>query len=181
MNLTQATNSATPVDFGGRTFPVRQLKLREWGRLHAWLAASTPNPVFVAGRAIEQARRLGAPFGPELREELLAQAHDEARRWPPPVGSRAWLREVCSTNDGEREFYRAVFAAGGTELADDELDDLIRSASEDEAAEVLRLAYFGDPPNPKATPPERGETEVRAENETSGTATPTTGADSSTP
>lgn len=181
MNLIQACNAPTPVEFGGRVLPVRQLKLREWAQVHAWLSAAAPNPVYVAARAVEEARRMGNPFSADLRTLLLEQAHDEARAYPPPVGSRLWLREVCRRAEGERLFYRTVFSAGGVELSDEDLDALVETATEEQIAEVLRLAYFGDPPVPKAWPPWTGADRTAKETTTNPACDPpTTGPPSST-
>ncbi len=153
MDLLQATKTPVPVPFGGDTLPVRQLELREWAAITAWLTANRPSPLVLAGRAIDDAARLGTPLSRSTRDHVLDRAYDEARRWPPPAGTRAWLREICTADGGEAQFYQAVFRAGGTELGLDQVVRLVAAATEHEVNEVVRLAYFGDPPDPKPETP----------------------------
>lgn len=146
----QATMAPEPVTIAGRTFPVRQLSVAEWAALHGWLRASTPNPVRVAAEAVAEAKALGRPFSPDLVGELYSHAQAEARAWPPPIGSFAWLRAVNDLPEGPARFVLAVLAAGGTATDLAACEAITRDATADEMNELLRVAYWGGPPTPKA-------------------------------
>lgn len=150
MDLAQATNATQLLTLGGWAFPVRQLQLADWGRLQAWLKGVYPSPVTVALRSLQEARDLGYPVAPELRDELLNHAHESARAWPPPVGGRAWLKALDQVEGGRARFVQAVLQAGGTEVSIDEARTLFDSASQEEADALFSQAYYGDPPAPKA-------------------------------
>lgn len=150
LTLIQAANAAEPVSLAGREYPVRQLRVAEWATLQSWLKASAPCPVKLAVAAVAEAAAGGKPFPRQVVEALYSHAQAEARAWPPPVGSRAWLHAVDGTAEGSARFVQIVLHAGGTDLPLEECVKLAERAAPAEMSELLRVAYFGDPPSPKS-------------------------------
>jgi hypothetical protein len=148
--LDQLTNATQPVTLAGRVFPVRQLKLREWGELQAWLKTVAPSPVAVAVKALAELRTDGAPVPQDVQESLFRQAQEESRRWPPRVGTVHWLRAIEDMDGGRARFLQAALAAGGTQLNDDEATDVEQMASLDELADLMRVCLHGEHIAPKA-------------------------------
>ena len=154
MDLAQAFAAPEPVRFGGREFPVRQLSLAEWAPLQAWLKTAVPSPITQVLRAVQEAKTLGIALDPTVRDAAFGHAQDEARRWPPAFGGRAWLAAVDSVPGGAAHFLAFVLRHAGTELLAGEAQDLVDAASPDEMGELVRAAYYGDPPRaPKAAAP----------------------------
>lgn len=149
MDLAQATNACEPLSLAGQTFPVRQLKLAEWGKLQAWLKSVHPSPVTIAYRSLQELRELGVPIAAETRDDVLNHAHELARAWPPPVGGRAWLKALDQVDGGRARFVQAILQAGGTEVSIDQARTLFDKATQEEADDLFRQAYYGDPPAPK--------------------------------
>lgn len=178
MDLAQATNAREPVTLAGRTYMARQLKLREWAELTAWLRKSVPSPVSVALQAVDDLRRLTGHEPPRSTvETLYDKAFAEARAWPPPIGTRAWIFALDRALDGPAEFVRTALAAAGQALSLDEARAVADAATPEEYAELVRVCYFGDPPDPKpATPASTTTTEP-----TPGDGPPTETANATTP
>ena len=158
-----------------QVFLVRPLKLREWGALQAWLKSSQPSPLARAIEEIAAARKRGVPIDRETEAGLFRQAQEEARLWPPRVGSAAWCQAIEAAEGGRARFLQTAVAPRGYQLSDEEADDLMVAASGEEVANLLRVCVFGETLDPKA---EAGSTTT--ERMTS-TQSPTNGATSSTP
>lgn len=157
MDLAQAFAAPEPVTLGGREFAVRQLTLAEWAPLQAWLKAAAPSPVTQVLRAVQEARDLGFPLSPEVRDEAFGHAQEAARRWPPAFGGRAWLQALDSVPGGPARFVRHVLAAAGHAVTEREAQDLVDAMTPDEVGELCRAVYYGDPPSaPKAAAPAAG-------------------------
>ena len=154
MDLAQAFAAAEPVCFAGRTLPVRQLCLDDWAELMAFLKSNCRSPVTIAVIALQEARDLGCQVDQDVADVIMGQAQAQAQAWPPKVGTRAWLRALDSIHGGTATFLQTVFKLGGTELTRDECQRLSDKATQDEFDELVRLAYFGDPPAPKAETPD---------------------------
>ncbi len=149
-NLDQLTNATEPVTLAGRTFPVRQLQLREWGELQAWLKSVCPSPVAVATQALAELRVKGVPIPQDVQESVFRQAQEETRRWPPRVGTLAWLRAVEDIEGGRARFVQAALKAGGTEIDVDEAWTIEDVATLDELGDLMRVCLNGEHPVPKA-------------------------------
>jgi len=147
------SNACRPVTLAGKQYPVRQLRLREWGELQAWLKSVAPSPVAVALKALAEVPDVPQP----VQDALFRQAQDEARRWPPKVGSPAWINALEEIEGGRAMFLQAALAAGGTELDEEQADRIVDSATAGELGELLMICLFGEPSVPKgageATPP----------------------------
>jgi hypothetical protein len=150
MDLAQALNRPEIIRFGGREFPVRQLRLSEWAALQAWLKRAHPSPVTAAALALQEARERGLAVGPDVADLLLNHAQASARKWPPAVASAEWLRALDAAEGGTALFVQTVLAAGGTDVTAAEAAGLAEASSQDEFDELMRAAFCGDAPAPKA-------------------------------
>jgi hypothetical protein len=155
--LDQLTNATQPVTLAGRVFPVRQLKLREWGELQSWLKSVAPSPIAVATKGLAELRVQGVPVPPDVQDALFRQAQEETRRWPPRVGTAAWLRALEDIDGGRVRFLQVAVASGGTTLSDDEAADIEDAATLEELGDLMRVCLHGEHLVPKAagetTPP----------------------------
>lgn len=152
MDLAQAFGAPEPVTIAGREFAVRQLRLAEWASFMAWLKTAVPSPVTQVLRAVQEAKDLGIPLDPAVRDAAFGHAQEEARRWPPSFGGRAWLDAVDSVPGGAAKFLKHVLGTAGTELTDDTAQRLVDAASPGEISDLVRACYFGDPPSPPKAP-----------------------------
>lgn len=157
MQLSQLCNVPVPVALAGRPYPVRQLRLREWAALSAWLRETRPNPVTVALRAIRELADAGVPPSPTVERRLLDLALAEAQAWPPPVASSAWLDAVDRADGGAARFVALALRAGGTDVTDDQAEDIAWRATRAEVGQLVRVAYFGDPPEAELAAEDGGE------------------------
>jgi hypothetical protein len=150
------TNAVRPVTLAGKSYPVRQLKLKEWGELQAWLKSVVPSPVTLAIKALAEASNDG-PVPQPVQDALFRQAQEESRRWPPKVGSMTWLKALDEIEGGRARFLRVSLLAGGTDVTEDEAESIVASASLRELMDLMTVCLMGDPPVPKAegegTPP----------------------------
>ncbi len=173
--LDQLTNAAQPVTLAGRRFPVRQLRLREWGELQAWLKSVAPSPIAVAAKGLADLRASGVPVSADMQEAIFRQAQAEARSWPPRAGSLEWLRALDTIEGGHASLVHAALVAGGTDVTEDEAWDIAQDASPDEMVDLVRACVHGEHAVPKAvggaTPPDPIPTTGDGSTSTSGGST----------
>jgi hypothetical protein len=148
----QAAGSVEPVTLAGSTYPVRQLRFGEWAELHGWLRHASPNPVRVAVEAVSEAKRLGKPIDADVVRQLYDHAQTEARAWPPAMGGVAWLRALDAVPEGSARLVQMALRGGGTDLPIEDCQRIIERASNDEAEELLRVAYWGGPSTAPKSP-----------------------------
>jgi uncharacterized protein (DUF1800 family) len=151
MDSTQATRCPVALTLAGKDYPIRQLSHSEWAPLQAWLKKSVPSPVAEAVRAIRELESADSrPSDPE-RSAIMANAHEQARLWPPRVGSQHWFDALNAIDGAPAMTIRAILAAGGTAVTDDEADAIFAEASVEEVGAMWAQALHGDAPSPKAT------------------------------
>lgn len=81
------------VQAGSRRLLFGELPLAALGRLQGWLRANAPHPVSsLAGRL--------DGLSDADRRHLLDKAHEEARHWPPVIGSPAAARALLGSDAG---------------------------------------------------------------------------------
>ena len=148
--LDQLTNAPQPVTLAGRTFAVRQLKLREWGELQAWLKSVAPSPVAVAIRGLAELRDSGFAVSKDLETAAFAQAQDEARRWPPKAMTDEWFKALTAMEGGPARMIFAALVTCGHGVSLDEAHDLAEAASFDEYINMIRVCVHGEDLVPKA-------------------------------
>ncbi len=155
--LDQLTNAAQPVTLAGRSYPVRQLRLREWGELQAWLKGVAPSPIAVAARGIAELKAAGMPVSQDQQDAIYRQAQAEARTWPPRVASAEWFRALDQIEGAHARLVMAALAAGGTDVTEDDAADIAAAATSAELIDLVRVCVHGQHPVPKAageaTPP----------------------------
>lgn len=153
MDLSQTVAAPTPVRYAGRDLNVVPLTLRQWGALQGWLKGAAPDPIERALAAIERETAAGRAPAPAATKWLYEQAYEEARAWPPQVGSPRWFDALDRLDEGNARLVQAIFAAAGADLSVEECWALTRVATLDETVLLLHAAYFGGRPVPKSTAP----------------------------
>lgn len=149
--LDQLTNACQPVTLAGRSFPVRQLQLREWGEFQAWLKSACPSPMAVAIKAFKELRDQDIPIPKDLQDSIFRQAQEETRRWPPRVGTQEWLRSIDGIEGGGVHFIQIALRAGGTDVSEEEAYRIEKDASGDELGDLMRVCLKGEYELPKAS------------------------------
>jgi hypothetical protein len=149
MDSTQATRCPVGVTLAGVEYPIRQLSHAEWAPLQAWLKRAVPSPLVEAARAIREIQEAGE-LTESARSMLLANAHEQARLWPPRVGSRHWFDALNAIDGAPAVTLRTILAAGGTPLSLDEAERVFADATVDEVGVMWAQALHGDAPDPKA-------------------------------
>lgn len=157
MDSIQATGTPASVTLAGVEYPIRQLSHAEWAPLQAWLKRAVPSPLVEATRAIRELEQSGE-LTESARSMLLANAHHEARLWPPRAGSSHWFDALGAVEGGAAQVVRAILAAGGTPVPLDEAGRIFEAASVEEIGAMWAQALHGDTPGPKATAGTTGPT-----------------------
>lgn len=151
MDSTQATRCPVALTLAGKEYPIRQLSHSEWAPLQAWLKKSVPSPVAEAVRAIRELEAAGERPSDSERSAIMANAHEQARLWPPRVGSQHWFDALNAIHDAPGHVIQAVLASGGTSVPLDEADRIFTAATLAEVGAMWAQALHGDAPSPKAT------------------------------
>lgn len=150
MDLAQATNAPERLTLAGREYEVRSLTLAQWGELCAWLKRAKPSPVTEALRALRELAELGTPATELERDALLTHAQLAARTWPPTFGGYRWLDALAEADGGDSQFIGHVLRCNGHDVDDQAARAIAKSMTQDEFNDLIRVAYFGDPPGPKS-------------------------------
>lgn len=150
MDSTQATRTPVPLTLAGKEYPIRQLSHSEWAPLQAWLKKSVPSPVAEAVRAIRELEAAGERPTDSERSALMANAHEQARLWPPRVGGQHWFDALNAIDGAPERTIRAILASGGTAVTDDEAHEIFAGSSVEEITAMWAQALHGDAPRPKA-------------------------------
>lgn len=102
MDLSQLTNQPErTVEIGGKPYQFGELPIDALGRLQAWIKAHVPHPLDAVKGHLDGLSEAD-------RRYLLEQARQEARQWPPVIGTAAGAAALLSTEAGQL----AAFAEG---------------------------------------------------------------------
>lgn len=94
MDLARLTNQPTKIDIGNRKYGFSELPLSALGELQQWIKDNVPRPLdAIKGRL--------AGFTESERSELLRQAREEDKAWPPQIGSAAAAGVILSSQEGQ--------------------------------------------------------------------------------
>lgn len=151
MTSEQATNTAAPITLAGREYRVRQLSHAEWSVLQAWLRAKMPSPVAEALKGLVDLAARGVDVPEDLRKWVMRQAHEEARFWPPRVGSYPWFGALTAFDGGPAKAVSVVLSACGYPTSEEEGDAIFVRATEQEMGRLWVTSLHGDLLDPKAT------------------------------
>jgi hypothetical protein len=151
VDLSTITEGVHQVTLGAKTYEVRLLKLREWGRLQSWLKQAVPSPLAEAARALNALKAAGETIAPDVRQAILDHAQEAARLWPPRVGSIAWIEALNATEGGTARFLAEALRAAGHQVDDDKADELEAKADVGQIADMIRVCLHGEAPVPKST------------------------------
>ncbi|MDG3003251.1 hypothetical protein [Paludisphaera mucosa] len=85
---------ALVVEVGGRTYRFSELTLAALGRLQAWIKATCPHPLDALKPHLEG-------LTAAERRELIADAVEAGRSWPPRIGTNAASELLLGTQEGQ--------------------------------------------------------------------------------
>lgn len=150
MDLVQATNTPELLPLGGKEYPVRALKFKEWATLQAWLLKHVPGPIARVAAAIQQLRDSGQPVDLLTEEVMLDHAHREAMSWPPRVGSSKWIAAIDAADGGLAEVLFAALSATVPGFTREQAQALAEAGATAEIRDVVDMATYGIRPAKKA-------------------------------
>lgn len=159
--LDRISNAPVHITLAGQTFLVRQLRLRQWGELQAWLREAAPDPIRSAVKAVASVESEGKRVADHIQRHLFAVATEECRRWPPKVGTAAWLAALDAADPLGRNFIAKVLDANGIVFSDEGLDEICDGLVEGELATLMAMVLWGHVPAPKSDAPAAAPTQPR--------------------
>ncbi|HXS24477.1 MAG TPA: hypothetical protein VN719_09620 [Gemmatimonadales bacterium] len=94
MDLARLSNQPVEIVVAGQPLLFGELTLEGIARLQAWVKEHVPHPL----RAL-QGQLVG--FSESEKSELLRQAREDAKAWPPQIGTRKGNGALLSTEEGQ--------------------------------------------------------------------------------
>lgn len=146
--LTDAPQLTVPI--AGHALQFSELTLAALGRLQAWIKQEIPHP-------IDAVKPHLAGLDPADRQALLDRAYDDARDWPPVLGTAAGAKALLEAEPGQIEAFHEGLLIHQPETTRDEARRLYKTLLRDAAGAGGRTAarifavLFGAPD------PERAE------------------------
>lgn len=130
MDLAQLTDQPTWIAIGGKSYGFSEIPFGGLGELQAWLKDNTPHPLRSLAGQLDG-------FSEEEKAELLRQAREDAKSWPPVVGTAAGAAALLATEAGQ---LRALWVALKVHQPATTLDEARRlyKALQGEAARLAR-------------------------------------------
>lgn len=149
MDLAESTGNPEWITLGGDEYPVRLLKLEEWGAVTSWLKRENPSPITRAAMAISQAQQMGEPLSAEAEEKLLDHAQRAALSWPPKLGTPEWFDAIERVEGGTAKLLYEVLHRTDAAFTAERAGPLAPRVSRPEWGELIRVSLFGGAPRPK--------------------------------
>jgi hypothetical protein len=149
VDLAEATGNPEWITLGGDEYPVRLLRMEEWGAVTSWLKRENPSPVTRAALAISQAQQAGEPLTAEAEEKLLDHAQRAALSWPPKVGTPEWFDAIERVEGGMKKLLHEVLSRTDPAFTTERAEALAPRVSRPEWGELIRVSLFGGAPRPK--------------------------------
>jgi len=155
LTLDQLTDAPQlTVSIAGREYQFGELPLDALGRLQAWIKRAVPNPIDAVKPHLEGLSEAD-------RRALLDRAYDDARSWPPILGTDAGAKALLSGEPGQVEAFHEglkvhqpqVTRAEAGRLYKTLLRDAARDRSAARTAARIFAVLFGapDPERPDGT------------------------------
>jgi hypothetical protein len=129
MDLAQLTNQPTVIKIGGGDYLFSEIPFAGLGELQQWLKDNTPHPLRSLAGQLDG-------FGDDDRAELLRQAREDAKRWPPQIGTAAGTAALLNTEAGQVKALEV--ALGVHQAATPELARKLYKSLQSEAVKLAR-------------------------------------------
>lgn len=149
MDLATAAGLPEDVALGGEPHRVRLLTMRERGVIQGYLKKHLQNPVARAAIAIQEAKDAGHPLDVAVENRLWDRAEAAALSWPPRFGSQAWFNAIDGIEGGWERVLYEVLSKADLAFTMDDAEALAPAVSLDEWGDLIRVAFWGQPPAPK--------------------------------
>lgn len=151
MDLATLTNAPKELSLCGASYTVSALTLAEWGILQAWLKSKNRNPVTIALEQLAETAREGIKVEVDDRRALLSLASEQAKVWPPMIGSGAWFDLIQNTDGGPTQFLKHVLRKHQPAITEAECDKINTAMDADESQAVIYSSLGMEiPPKPLA-------------------------------
>ncbi len=138
------TAAAREVKFGGETYKLGALKMRELGLLQRWLRDHAERPTVRAKRECEF-------LDPADHAKRLRDAADEERdNWPPSLETREGNKALMGDPDGRAFFLAVMFRKYQPDITDEKLDEIMAGLSADDFGLLTMIAFGADDLDPEA-------------------------------
>ncbi len=152
MDSESLSKAPREVTLAGKTYLVSKLEYEEWNLLRAWIKDHAVDPVVAMMDHMTRAKAAGITVSDEDRKLLYETARQEAKVWPPMVGSDGWFSVLLTTDGASERFLSLVLKKHNPAISDEELARINRDASGNESRLLIYRALGFDPP-PKADAP----------------------------
>lgn len=138
MDITRIVRVPTHLLLAGVDYEVSEFTISDLAALQAWIKAHRPHPLDRIKGQLEG-------LADADRRVLLLQAYDDAKRWPPKVGSTEGNEALLGCHEGVVEFVRAAIATGRPGTTSAEAETLLKDMSADNFSTLLCVAFGVDP------------------------------------
>lgn len=156
MDLTQLVDTAPELEerIGGVRVFFSEIPIEAMAGLQAWIKERVPHP-------LEAIRDHLAHLPPAIAAELAERARQEAKSWPPEVGTEDGARVLTGTPDGQAECFYEGLKVHHPDVTRDDASRLYRQLRREvsksrDGRRVLRIfaTIFGtDPPDERQDMP----------------------------
>lgn len=133
--------SESTVRIDGRDYQFSELPIASLADLQDWIRARTPHPIDAIKPHLDG-------LTADERMTLLREARDDARRWPPIVGTPDGAAALMSSQDGQIETIYVGLRVHQPETTRDEARRLYRAMlrdRDDQAVARIVAVMFGYP------------------------------------
>ncbi len=124
------------VEVGGRVYSFSELPIGKLADLQVWIRQHSTHPIDALKGHLD-----GLLEGD--RATLLEAARQEARRWPPEIGTAEGAAALLGSEAGQREAFYAGLSVHHPEVTRDEAVRIFRSLQKDAAREAKRAKREG--------------------------------------
>lgn len=130
MDLDDLTNQPSPIEIAGRTYLFSELPFESLGALQKWVKDNHPHPLRALRGQLDG-------FTDEEKAELLSQAREEAKHWPPVIGTARGAAALLRTESGQMQALWVALKVHQPDTSEAEARRLYK-ALEKEAATIAR-------------------------------------------
>lgn len=137
-----ATGAPRTISLDGVDYKVPRLRPRDLGAMQQFVKERVPNPKVEARRLME-----GLPDAVAIH--IWDQAVEEARDWPPPLGSPQ-ATAILMSAEGQAMFLHLLLSRTTADFTEEKARELAERISVGDMERLIDLSRPGEPGDPKA-------------------------------